>query len=587
VYSHECCSATWTNFRMTKNPGRFEAKIRFRWWWLIVVLVVTQGALEIYSAALRGPFLFDDFSLPFYAPLTRTSQLSAWVHGVRPLLMFSYWINYILSGQETLWYHIFNVLFHTVNAFLVCGITWRLLAMANVQDGRREILAAFAGALFLVHPLQTESVAYVAGRSESLSALFYLLAFAIYLSRPPRGIGWKGAVLVLLLSGAAVTTKEHTLTLPVALLLTDIFWSEHSPSRVIRRNWRLYYPLAAGAMLGAVFVWSVLSRASTAGFRVPGVTWYSYLLTQFRVIFVYIRLFVFPAGQNLDYDISLSTVSDPVAWAGLAVLAILSLVAFRYRKEFPLPAYGWFLFLLLLAPTSSIVPIQDPIAERRLYLPILGLLLVTVGFLARVKVPSRVALASSLSAVLMVAAVLAYQRNTLWGSEAAIWEDTLAKSPNKRRDFPHLVHGYVSEHRCNEALQRLESYTQRNALDSVLLIHWAYACECLNQRDAAAAKLEQAAGMSEDPSVLLMIAQHQMRLRSPAKAVDALNRVVRINPGLETAYLLRGDAYLQQGRTLMAAEDYRRALRVNPANDRVRAQLQRMRDLFGLLQVGN
>ncbi len=572
---------------MPKNPGRFESKIRFRWWWLIVAVVVTQGALEIYSGALRGPFLFDDFSLPFYNPFARTDQLSGWVHGVRPLLMFSYWINYILSGQETLWYHLFNVLFHTVNAFLVCGITWRLLTMADVSDLRREILAAFAGALFLVHPVQTESVAYIAGRSESLSALFYLLGFTIYLSRPPSGVTWKRAALVLLLFGAAVCTKEHTLTLPVALLLTDIFWSREGSWSVIRRNWRLYRPLAAGVVLGGVFVWSVLSRASTAGFHIPGVTWYSYLLTQFRMIFVYLRLFVFPAGQNLDYDVVLSTPSDPASWAGLAALVVLTLLAFRYRKEFPLPAYGWFLFLLLLAPTSSIVPIQDPIAERRMYLPIIGLLFVTVGFLSHVKASSRTALASSLSAVLIVAAIFAYQRNNLWASESAIWEDTLAKSPNKRRDYPHLVHGYVTEHRCTQALQRLETFAQRNALDSILLIHWAYACECVNRRDQAAAKLEQAAGMSEDPSVLMMIAQQQIRLKSPDKAVDSLNRAVRINPSLETAYLLRGDAYLQEGRTLMAAEDYRRALRVNPANARVREQLQRLRDSFGLLQVGN
>jgi protein O-mannosyl-transferase len=572
---------------MPKNPGRFESNIRFRWWWLIVAVLVTQGALQIYSGALRGPFLFDDFSLPFYSPLARTDRLSAWVHTVRPLLMFSYWINYILSGQETLWYHVFNVFFHTINAFLVCGITWRLLTMADVSDSRREILAAFAGALFLVHPVQTESVAYIAGRSESLSALFYLLALAIYLSRPPSGVTWKRAVLVLLLFGAAVCTKEHTLTLPAALLLTDVFWSRERPLRAIRRNWRLYYPLPAGVVLGGVLVWSVISRASTAGFRIPGVTWYSYLLTQFRVIFVYLRLFVFPAGQNLDYDVPLSTASDLASWAGLAALAVLTFLAYRYRKEFPLPAYGWFLFLLLLTPTSSVVPIQDPIAERRLYLPMIGLLFMTVGFLSRLKAPSRVALASSLSAVLTLVGILAYQRNTLWGSESAIWEDTLAKSPNKRRDYPHLVHGYVSEHRCPEALRRLETIAQRGALDPILLIHWAYACECLNQRDQAAAKLEQAAGMSEDPSVLLMIAQQQIRLKRPAKAVDALNRAVRINPSLETAYLLRGDVYLQEGRTLMAAEDYRRALRVNPANDRVRAQLQRLRDVFGLLEVGN
>ena len=265
----------------------------------------------------------------------------------------------------------------------------------------------------------------------------------------------------------------------------------------------------------------------------------------------------------------------------------LGYLAYRYRREYPLPAYGYFVFLVPLAPTSSIVPIQDPIAERRLYLPMLGLLLVLIGFLLRLKAPSRTALGTSLGAVLIIASVLSYQRNRLWASESAIWDDTLAKSPDKMRGYSHLVHGFVSEHRCAEALKRLQALAQRNAIDSVLLIHWAYACECLNQKQEAAEKLEKAAEMFQDPSVLVMIAQHQLRLKVPDKAVSVLDRAVKLAPTLETAYVLRGDAYLQQGQTLMAAEDYRRALRVNPGDDRVRAQLRWMQDRFRPLQLGN
>ena len=284
-------------FRMPKNPGGPKTKPGFKWWWLLAAIVVVQGAFAVYNPALRGPFLFDDFSLPFYNPLRRTEHFSAWVTTVRPLLMLSYWINYQLSGQQTLWYHIFNVSFHSVNAFLVWRIARNLLTQVKVLDWRREVLSVFAGALFLLHPVQTESVAYVAGRSESLSALFYLLALSIYLSRPPGGIGWKRAGAVLLFFGAAVCTKEHTITLPAVLLLTDMFWARENPMQAIRRNWRLYAPISVVAVLGGLFVVWVLSRAATAGFHISGVPWDRYLLTQFRVIFTYMRLFVLPAGQ--------------------------------------------------------------------------------------------------------------------------------------------------------------------------------------------------------------------------------------------------------------------------------------------------
>ncbi len=571
---------------MSRKPDSIKPESRWRLWWLLIAIVVAEAVLQVYGPALRGPFLFDDFSLPFYNPLTRVDEISAWVHGVRPLLMFSYWVNYRFSGQQTLWYHLFNVLFHTVNAFLVYRIVRRLLQMAGVIDWRQAMLSGFAGALFLLHPIQTESVAYIAGRSESLSALFFLAAFAIYLYRPAQAIGWGRAVWILLLFGAAVCTKEHTATLPAVLLLTDVFWPWEGTLHTIRRNWRLYGPIALAAVLAVGFIGVMLNGASSAGFRLPGITPQRYFLTQCSVIFEYVRLFLFPAGQNLDYDIPLATARDFRNWIALAGLIALGFLGYRYRRRFPLPAYGFFLFLILLAPTSSIVPIQDLMADRRMYLPILGLILAGIGALLQFRMQSRTTWVGALAAVVVVASLLTYQRNQLWASESAIWEDTLAKSPRKIRGYQHLVHGYVSEHRCLEAVKRLEGFAKNNPIDATLLIHWAFAAECLKQPAQAMQKLDQAARMSRDPAVLLMIAQHEVRLNSLDSALDVLGAALKLNPALEGAYVLRGDVYAQEGQVLMAIQDYEHALLVNPGNDRARHQLLWLRERFGSRQVG-
>src|SRR4029077_16669945 len=99
------------------------------------------------------------------------------------LLMFSYWVNFELSGGETFSYHALNVLLHAVNAALIFLIVRKILAWAGVEAQRLDILAGFAGGLFLLHPVQAESVAYIASRSEDLSGLFFFCAYAVFLYR--------------------------------------------------------------------------------------------------------------------------------------------------------------------------------------------------------------------------------------------------------------------------------------------------------------------------------------------------------------------------------------------------------------------
>src|SRR5260221_4382753 len=136
--------------------------------------------------------------------------------------MFRFWINYRLSGVDPGAYHATNVLLHFLTSVVVTLILARLLEWADVSGKARAVLSVLGGGVFLVHPVQTESVAYVYSRSEPLSVLLYFAAFALFLYRPPGSITISRCLAIAALAAGAIGTKEHALTLLALLALTDL-----------------------------------------------------------------------------------------------------------------------------------------------------------------------------------------------------------------------------------------------------------------------------------------------------------------------------------------------------------------------------
>src|SRR5262249_2157756 len=152
----------------------------------------------------------------------------------------------------------------------------------------------------------------------------------------------------------------------------------------VKRNWRLYGLVILGSAGGAFYVLNVLRQSGSAGFAMKDLTWPQYFFTQCRVIWTYLRMYVLPIGLNLDPDVPISkTILDHGAVFGLLGLLAAVGLAIYYRKRYPLASFGFLATLLLLAPTSSIAPLRDPQAEHRLYLPFIGLLLITAEVLRR------------------------------------------------------------------------------------------------------------------------------------------------------------------------------------------------------------
>jgi len=564
--------------KKSKRPTRAErttaaaevAQPQRSWWPWAAALAGLFLVLEVYGPALHGAFVLDDRYLQFMDPQIAQASLQGWILGLRPFLSFSYWLNYQSSGTESYAYHLTNVFLHFLGSIVIGVVAAKLLTLAGTTGRERSTLSVMAGGLFLLHPLQTESVAYVASRSEVLSVLLYFSGFAVFLYRRTESITILRSLAIVVLFAAAVSTKEHTLTLAALLLMTDYFWGLGG----LRKNWPLYGILAIAGAWGAFVVGRVLKGASTAGFHVPGLTPATYFFTQCRVIWTYVRFFFLPAGQNVDPDVAVSAnLLDHGAIVGLLGLVALVIAAWIYRKRFPLAAFGVFMFVLLLAPTSSFVPISDVQAERRLYLPFLGLVLICLEFLRRLKWSQMVGAGV---AILAACSILTFQRSQVWASPIDLWKDAAAKSPKKWRPRFQLAYAYYDSGDFARASNEYEAAAHLEPPGFNLLVDWALALDAQGRQQDALLKLQQASMLERSAHVQALIGMVYAKQSKWQEALTALEQAERIDPRFDITYLYRGNVYEAAGDKAAAAAQYQRALALNPANDTARIALARV-----------
>ena len=552
----------------TKKPksARAEAPATRTWLWCGAALATLAVVFWAYGPAMHTGFLFDDTTQHFALP-TASQPLSSWIGPVRPVLMFSYWVNSRISMEDTSWYHYFNILIHALAGIFVFLVIRRLLEWAGAEESSRTPWAAFGTLLFLLHPLQAESVAYISGRSDSLCGMLSCASFAAFLYRRSPAISWAGVLPVLLLFGAAVLTKEQAVALPALFVLTDFWWNPQTPLRSVRANWRLYAILALGAAGAAALFWKLIVGAgagSSAGFAIKDFTWYQYLFTQFRAIFAYVFNFLLPVNLNVDWDFPISRgIFEYGAIFGLAALLALAAAAWRYRRAFPLAGYGYFVFLVLLSPTSSILPIKDPIADRRMYLPILGLILIAIDLLRRLKVERKL-LALGAAALMVATALATHARAEVWSDPILLWQDSALKSPNKVRAHFQLAFAYYEQGHFDLAVAEFQRTAELKPPTADLLYDWGLAYDALHQPELALAKLRQSAVLEATAQVFTQIAKVDAGQQRWAEALDALSTAEKLDPKFAITYVFRGKIYLNTNRAAEAAEQYQLALAIDP-----------------------
>jgi protein O-mannosyl-transferase len=418
----------------------------------ILAVVLLAGAVAAaYFNSLHGAFVWDD--IPTIVQSTSIEHFSSALDrpaavnttSGRPLVGLSLALNYALGGRKPVGFHIFNVLVHIAAALALFGFV-RRLALLPRWAGRFEPhatgLALVVAALWALDPLQTQAVAYVIQRAESLMGLCYFLTLWLFLrsvgSRRP-GI-WR--LLAVVACALGMTAKEVMVSAPVVVLLFDRTFIAGSFRRALASK-RLFYSALFGTWL--ILFWLVASLggnrdSSTGGFSAHA-SWVAYWLTQFSAIATYLKLAFFPSPLIFQYG----TFWLPNAAAALpAALVVVPLLGLTVVALFRWPSIGFFgfWFFSILAVTSIVPGTVDMIVEHRMYVALAPLwILVAAGlYLWRRRLVFVV-----LGAAALAFAAVTVDRNRDYQTPLALWTDNVAKRPENALARYHLSYELLNE----------------------------------------------------------------------------------------------------------------------------------------------
>ncbi|MEY2882066.1 MAG: hypothetical protein RLZZ15_4446 [Verrucomicrobiota bacterium] len=524
--------------RVSRKPPPPRPFVIPPWAYAIALVAVTACA---YLNTFESPLVLDDITTILANPsIRRLSRLgdvlfpSGEIYSAgRPVLNLSFALNYAVGGTAVAGYHLVNLAIHLGATLLLFGLARRVMefrAPAGTADPRAAPVACAIAALWALHPLHTSSVTYVSQRAECLMGLFYL--FTLYaLVRGARTANRTWAVVGTISCALGMATKETMATAPVVAFLFDAVFLSDSwrDAWRQRRAWHLAHA-ATWLVLVGLAVGSKLGQRAV-GFG-HGLDSLSYLALESQAICLYVWRSFVPIHLVFDYGPDLPAPDRwAVAGAALGLAGALAASAWALRRR---AAGGFFgvAFFLLLAPTSSIIPIAgQPIAENRMYLPLVAIVAGVVGIVVtRWRRPTTW---WALATVALLLAGATYARNETFRSTLTLWGDTAAKRPLNERAATLWSEELKRAGRLPEAIAALEAIHQRRPRSAEI---------CNN----LAAALFQAG-------------------RLP-RAIETLREAIRLKPGYAEAHANLGVMFYQSGAFAEALERFASALQLGNIN---------------------
>ncbi len=550
----------------------------------LAVLLAAVVPIAIYWNTLRHGFVFDDLPGIVDNPLVGNA---AGIHDLwqilgepwRPLVQLSYAATHVLFGFAPAVYHATNIALHAANTLLVYGIASKVARLWLARN-QRVLFAAVASLIFATHPLHSEAVAYVWGRSSSLCALFSFSSILLLLQGHQETTAVSRRVLfgcALVCGLLAWKCKEEAITLP--LVIAGFLWLAGSrlaaasaalvPVALAAARWSDISSLSGKVALNQDLV---LAGAS------PTLPRAIYFMTEIKcAVFYYLGKFLVPANLNVDpYVQPVNRIYDARFLTACVVLAGCALLAISARRREPVLSFG--LVALLVSPLTSYacMPLADVVAEHRIYIAGLGFALI-VAWIAVLK-PKIAAAVLLLAPVALAFAT--HERNKVWADNETLWRDAERKSPQLAR--PHINLGVACQaaRRYDEAATEYAHAMTVNPRLALAYSNMSSVRLQMGDVDAAEAYLNEAIRLSPGRiGPYVNLAAIKLQRGEPHEAIRVLEQGEKLGNSA-AIHLCRGEALFSLGQYDQARREYARALELDPGSSDLRRRVaSRVREM--------
>jgi Tfp pilus assembly protein PilF len=536
-------------------------KNNFPWAQLAIILT----GIVLYANTFDVPFYLDDFrnindnkaiqiqSLNFgsITAAATESPLSG-----RPLANISFALNYYWGGLNVFGYHLVNSIIHIITGltlFLFFRLTFETPALRTKYHSG-HLIAFLAAVLWLAHPIQTQSVTYVVQRMNSMATMFYILAFWSYAkgrfaSKQKTSIFYFGGTFAAWL--LAMGSKEIAATLPFILFLYEWVFFQKGEIVWLKRKMPYLAGLIVILLVAVIFYlgkepWDYLLNSYEFRHFSPK----ERVLTQFRIVFFYVSLLLFPVPWRLglEHDFTLSTsffqpLSTAVFFTGIVILIVYALADIRRR---PLLSFSILWFLGNQVIESSIIPLEL-VFEHRMYLPSMFFFLPVCTIILQRRSTMKIALAFVVcSSVLFGAAT--YARNNDWKDPVHFWQKNIEHAPKNVRAHNNLGEVLLRQGRFAESMRYLEEAVRLNpfffpAHNNLGMVH--------------------------------------LRQRNLTEAVKHFQKALFYNKDLFEAHLNLGGIYGEMGNYQLGLTHLREAVRIDPASASAHNNIANLLQLLG------
>lgn len=568
---------------------------------LIVISLVLIAALGfvIYAPSMNGKFIYDDKFLvqdnTYVKNLSGLPKMFTQDIGsgadqpysfYRPLQMITYMFDYAIWNLNVIGYHLSNVIMHILAAF---SVYWFVAVLFG-----SNLLALIVGLFFVSHPMHTEAICYISGRSDPLSLIFLMLTFVFYI-KLTRKDDVKEYAFMIISYVLAMLARENCMILPLLLLLYNYTFKE-------KMKPKLFLPILGISILYIIlrvtalkFLIQNLPITTTPMQRLPGF---------FAAMTGYARVLFWPLDLHVEYGAPIFPWNYPTVIAGMYIfLALVAILVAMRKSKIVLFSLAW--FFITIFPVANIYPINAYMAEHWLYLPCIGLFMLIASGLAWLyekRGALRIAAIAITAAFSIFFSFITIDMNEYWKDPIAFYQRTvkyvrtnpkiwdnlggafaaagrddeaapcflaaIRLDPRYAGSYSNLGNVYFRAQRYEEAYQLYKKSVELRPDFALGYNNLGNICVVMGKMDEALKYYNKVIELApNNPGVYNNIGLVNKMLGNTQAAIDSLNKSISVNPDFPLPYSILSRIYFEQGNKDLAKQHYDKAVSLGQKPD--------------------